>query len=230
MIVRAIRTPIFSESDDIVGFIAKHVRKVKEESIIVVTSKIVALSEGRVVVVRSAAERRRLIESESTWQAKSKSPWRLTIRDGAVVVNAGIDDSNARGKSILLPEDCFKTAARIRRALLKKYSLTKLGILITDSRIAPLRAGVTGVALGYAGFNGVRDYRGKGDIFGRVLTVTQTNVADCLASAAVLLMGEGSEQRPLGVIEYAPVSWTNRTDRSELHISPLDDVFKNLFT
>jgi F420-0:gamma-glutamyl ligase len=145
------------------------------------------------------------------------------------VVNAGVDDSNANGKTILLPHDSFAAADAIRTVLKKRYRLKRLGVLITDSRISPLRAGVTGVALGYAGFKGVRDYRGTQDLFGRTLRVTQTNVADCLATAAVLLMGEGSERSPLSIIENAPAVFSERVSRNELHVPLKDDVFRGLF-
>lgn len=229
MDVRAVRTRVFTEGEDIVPFITGIIPRIKNGSVIVVTSKIVALSEERTVVIKTPAEKKRLIRGESSWQASAFSKWWLTIRDGTVVVNAGVDDSNGNGKTILLPHDSFAAAARIRTALKKHYRVKDLGVLITDSRISPLRAGVTGVALGYAGFRGVRDYRGTNDIFGRVLKVTQTNVADCLASAAVLMMGEGGEQCPLGIIENAPVVFAERVSKGELTIPMKDDVYKGLF-
>ena len=109
------------------------------------------------------------------------------------------------------------------------YGVKKLGVLITDSRVFPLRAGVTGVALGYTGFKGLRDYRSKKDLFNRPLTMTQTNVADCLASAAVLVMGEGAERTPLGIITDAPIVFTNKTDAANLRIDPKVDLFKPLY-
>jgi F420-0:gamma-glutamyl ligase len=109
------------------------------------------------------------------------------------------------------------------------YRIAKLGILITDSRVAPLRAGVCGIALGYAGFSGVRDYRGTSDIFGRPLKITQTNVADSLATAATLEMGEGKEQQPLAVIEGAPVEFRENVNKDELRIDIEDDMYGPLF-
>ena len=93
----------------------------------------------------------------------------------------------------------------------------------------PLRAGVVGVALGYAGFKGLRDYRGKKDISGRKLKFTQTDVADSLATAAVLAMGEGSERQPLAVITNAPVVFTDRVNKKELLIPLKDDMYAPLF-
>jgi len=113
---------------------------------------------------------------------------------------------------------------------MKKFGLKQLGVIITDSRTMPLRAGVTGVAIGYAGFRGVRDYRGKPDLFGRLLHVSRTDVADSLATAAVLLMGEAKECQPLATIEDAPVEFCERIDRNELKISLEDDMYRPLFT
>ena len=146
-----------------------------------------------------------------------------------ILANAGVDESNADGKLILLPRDSFKVSQRIRSSILQNTRITKLGVIITDSRVLPLRAGVVGVALGYAGFKGLRDYRGKRDIFGRILKFTQTNIADSLATAAVLAMGEGSERQPLCIIEGAPVEFTKRVNKKELLISPKDDMYAPLF-
>lgn len=229
MKVQAIKTSVFKEGENLLDFIVSHVSDLTEESILVVTSKIVALAEGRIVDVNNKKEKEAIIKRESTWSQKILPEWWLTVRDGTVVVNAGIDDSNADGKTILLPEDSFASAEELRKSLCVQYQLQKLGVIITDSRITPLRAGVVGVALGYAGFKGVRDYRGTPDIFGRPLAVTQTNLADALATAAVVLMGEGAESQPLCVIEDAPVEFSEIVDREELHIDPKQDMYRSLF-
>ena len=92
-----------------------------------------------------------------------------------------------------------------------------------------MRAGVTGLALGYAGFRGVRDYRGTKDLFGRKLKVTVTDVADSLATVATLVMGEGAERQPLCIIEDAPVEFVERVNRKEVEISAKDDMYAPLF-
>ncbi|MDP2648437.1 MAG: coenzyme F420-0:L-glutamate ligase [Patescibacteria group bacterium] len=230
MNVRPVRTRIFKEGEDLAAFITKHIPKLKEGSIVAVASKIVALSEGRTTEVKSEKERERLIRSESSWMRHVFGKWWLTVREGVVIVNAGIDESNSSdGKLILLPKDSMRAAREIRAALRKKYRVKRLGVVITDSRVAPLRAGVTGVALGYAGFRGVRDYRGKKDLFGRTMDVTRTNVADSLATAATLVMGEGSERQPLAVITDAPVAFADRIDHKETRIPMRQDMYRALF-
>ena len=229
MEVRPVKTRVFKKGEDLAAFVTRYIRELKNGSILAVTSKIVALAEGRVVKIKNKKEKERLIRAESEWQLKVLPKWWLTVRDGTVVVNAGIDESNADGKTILLPKDSFKSADALRKKLKKKYKLKKLGVIITDSRTSALREGVTGVALGYAGFRGVKDYRGKSDIFGRKLMVTKTNIADSLATSATTVMGEGREQQPLAVIEGAPVEFCERVNAQELRIDIKYDMYRSLF-
>ncbi len=228
MIIKPIKTRIFRPGENLLDFVRHYFKKVPERSIVVVTSKIVALAENRVVDCRTVHDRVRLIKSESRWAVKTRYTW-LTIKDGAVMASAGIDQSNANGRSILLPRDSFRRAGMIRRQLMNRFRVRRLGVLITDSRLMPLRQGVIGLAVGYAGFRGLRDYRGMKDLFGRRLRMTRTNVADGLATAAVLTMGEGAERQPLAVIEGAPVVFTNRQPRHELLIDPREDIYRPLF-
>ncbi|OGG73346.1 hypothetical protein A3A38_01495 [Candidatus Kaiserbacteria bacterium RIFCSPLOWO2_01_FULL_53_17] len=228
MKVRAIKTRIFKEGESLEDFISKYVPRLKEGSILVITSKIVALSEKRTAVRGDARAKEKLIRAESEWVRPTKYVW-LTLKDGMMMPNAGIDESNGNGKIILLPRDSFKAAEKVRTALKKRLKLKRLGVIITDSRTLPLRAGVVGIAVGYAGIKGVRDYRGKPDIFGRKLVMTRTDVADALASAAVVEMGEGKEQQPLCVIENAPVEFREKILRSELRIALNDDMYRPLF-
>ena len=145
------------------------------------------------------------------------------------MANAGIDEANADGRLILLPLDSFRTAAALRKKIQKKFSVKHLGVLITDSRVAPLRRGVTGVALGYAGFRGIRDYRRERDIFARRFEYTTLNVADSLATAAVLCMGEGNERQPLSLIAHAPIEFCERSDRKKQTIDIRDDLYAPVF-
>src|ERR1051326_230490 len=222
MLVTPIKTRLFSEKENLAWFITEHVPQLKNGSIVAICSKIVALSEGRVAIVHSREEKEALIKKESTWMKQVLPEWWLTVRDGTLAVNAGIDASNvddaggSEGIVLLLPVDPFASAEAVRAELIKHYGTNNCGVVITDSRISPLRAGVLGVGIGYAGFKGVRDYRGIPDLFGRALDVTQTDITDSLATAATLVCGEGSERQPLAVIEEAPVEWTEAVDRSEL--------------
>jgi len=232
MQIKTIKTKIFQENENLLKFIFKYLKKIPEKSILVITSKIVALSEGRTVffdvTISHNKMREKIIKSESDFMLHTKHTW-LTIKDGMVMSSAGIDESNANGKIILLPKDSFQTAKIICKQLKKKYRIKNLGVLITDSRLFPLRAGVVGAAIGYAGFKGIRNYRGTKDIFGRILKFSKTDIADSLATGAVLCMGEGKEQQPLVLIIDAPVEFVEKIDKKELLIDPREDLYQPLF-
>ncbi len=228
MQLNAFCTAIFKEKEDLPAFVRRHIPVLKDGDILVVSSKLVCLWKGTTLPYQSQKQKEDLIRRESEASLKTKLAW-LTIKAGMVMTNAGIDESNANGKLLLLPEDLYGCAEEIRTALRKLYGVKKLGVIITDSMILPLRAGVIGAAAAYAGFVGMRDERGKKDIFGKPLDVTQVNLADALAAAAALNMGERNERRPLCVISGAPVKFVNKTDRTEIIYPPEQDLYAPLF-
>ncbi|TSC77916.1 MAG: hypothetical protein G01um101424_50 [Parcubacteria group bacterium Gr01-1014_24] len=228
MRIKAIKTRIFRENEDLLHFIFKYVKKIPENSVLVITSKILALSEGRTLKIKGEKEKIKVIKRESDFALKTKYVW-LTIKDGMAMASSGIDESNADGKIILLPGDSFKSASLVRGALRKKFKIRNLGVLITDSRLFPLRAGIVGVALGYAGFAGIKSYIGEKDIFGRKLKMSKTDIADSLATSAVLCMGEGKEKQPLALIISAPVKFVEKVNKKELYIDPREDLYQPLF-
>ncbi len=228
MMVQPIRTRIFKEGESLVKFITEHVKNLPDKSVFVVTSKIVALAERRTAPLGTEKQKEKLIRAESEWAVETKYVW-LTIKDGLMMPTAGIDESNSQDRYILLPKDSFKTAQVVRKALMKQYKLKQFGVVITDSRTFPLRAGTAGVSLGHAGFQGLKDYRKQKDIFGRLFVFSRVNVADGLAAAAVLEMGEGSEQQPLALIKKPPVEFVNRVKRTEMLIDMEDDMYRPLF-
>jgi F420-0:gamma-glutamyl ligase len=228
MIIKPIKTRIFREGENLFTFVVQYFKKLPERSV-VVTSKIIALSEKRTAVIENNKTKEKLIREESEFSLRTKYVW-LTIKDGIVMASAGIDESNANGKLILLPKDSFKTAHFLRKKLQQKYKVKKLGVLITDSRTMPLRSGITGVCLGYAGFCGIKKYVGLPDIFRRKFKFSSTDIADSLAAGAVLVMGEGNEQQPLAIIEKAPIEFCNKINRNELRINIKDDMYRPLFS
>jgi dihydrofolate synthase / folylpolyglutamate synthase len=227
MRLQSIKTPIFKLGENLEKFIRRNIVAIEDKSVLVVTSKIVALSQKR-VVNSEKTDWSELIKSESQWAISTKYCY-LTLKDNMIVPNAGIDRSNANGKFILLPSDSYREAQKLQKNLSKIYKIKNFGILITDSRVTLLRKGVTGVALAYAGFKGLRNYIGRKDIFGRSLEMSQTNVADSLATAAVLLMGEAAEQTPLALITNAPIKYTKKVNANELDININDDLFRPFF-
>ena len=228
MEIKAIKTRIFLENEDLIKFIQKYIKKIPEKSVLVVTSKIISLSEGRTVEYKNEKEKIKLIKKESDFALKTKLVW-LTIKDNTIMSDAGVDESNANGKFILLPKDSFQSAQRIRSTLSKHYKIKNLGVIISDSGLLPFRNGVIGMARGYAGFKGLKDYKGERDIFGRKFVYSKTNIADSLTTAATVCMGEGDERQPLALIANAPVLFTNKVNEKELRINLIDDIFFPLF-
>lgn len=228
MLVKALKTRLFIENENLVDFIIEHIPTLADGSILVITSKIVALAEGRTVSTNDHATKEKYIKLESEFALETKYTW-LTIKDGAVMAAAGIDASNANGKLILLPTNSFVSAAKIRTTLLAHYHIKNLAVIITDSRTSPLRRGVTGMTTGYAGFKGIKTYLDKQDIFDRPFEYTNVNVADSLAAAAVYEMGEGSEMKPLAVIADTTVEFCDQVEPNEIKISLEDDMYAPLF-
>lgn len=225
MNVQPVKTRIFTEGESLRDFVRAHIPRVKDGSVIIVTSKIVALAERRTAPRENVTTKETLIRKESDFAFPTKWVW-LTLKDGLIVASAGVDESNSKeGKFILLPKDSYRSAAKLRSELMKTYKVKRLGVVITDSRTIPLRAGVIALAIGYAGIKGLRDYRGKKDLFGRTFKFERVGVVDSLATAAALAMGEGAEGCPLALIEDAPVDFTERVNRFELRIALEDDMY-----
>ena len=168
-----------------------------------------------------------LIQNESQSVVPTEQVY-LTIKDGLFMANAGIDESNADNKIVLLPNNSFQSAELIRNYFQNKYQLKELGVVITDSHCLPLRAGVIAVSLGYAGFSGIKDYSGQSDLFSRPFKFSKVDVADSLATAAALCMGEGDESQPLAIISGAPIKYCNQVDRGELVMDSESDMYRPL--
>ena len=128
----------------------------------------------------------------------------LTTKQGILIPAAGIDESNGDGYYILWPRDPQQTPNAACAYLQRRFRRTHVGVIITDSKTTPLRVRVTGIALAYSGFQPLNDYVGAKDLFEHTLRMTKVNVVDALATAAVLVMGEGSEQTPLAVTAEPP--------------------------
>ncbi|MBI5411628.1 coenzyme F420-0:L-glutamate ligase [Candidatus Peregrinibacteria bacterium] len=156
----------------------------------------------------------------------------LTLKDNCLIPNAGIDLSNApQDAAILWPKDAFKTAQEIQKRLRRHFKIRRLGILIADSTCQPLRAGTTGRAIGWAGFEGVEDQRGKKDLYGKTMRVTQKAVADNLASALLLGVGETNEQTPFVLFRGAPVKFTEKkATKKTAFFPPSACIFRSVYS
>jgi coenzyme F420-0:L-glutamate ligase len=191
----------------------------KRGDILAVASKVVSTCESRIVrlqEVKVSTTARRLarrygiderlctiVEAQSDNILGGVKGFLLTMKYYILTANAGVDVKNAPPESaILWPRNPDKSAEKLRRSVDKHYR-TRVGVEIVDSRVTPLRLGTTGLAIGLSGFLPVRDERKRFDLYGRAIRITQTNVADDLAAAAHLLMGEAASRIGAVVIRNA---------------------------
>lgn len=213
--------------------------------VLVVAQKIVSKAEGRRVGLASVTPSARahelagvtrkdprivqLILDESVEVMRAK-PNVLIVRHrlGFVMASAGIDQSNTgdRGDetALLLPVDPDASAERLRRTLADQTGVD-VGIVINDSFGRAWRNGVVGVALGVSGLPGVVDMRGEADRYGRTLHITQIAVADELAAAASLTMGQAGEGTPVVLARGVPYKRRDGSVR-ELIRSAEEDMFR----
>ncbi|CAN5546598.1 coenzyme F420-0:L-glutamate ligase [soil metagenome] len=214
----------------------------QENDIIIISSKFVSMSEGSLIDLKNvkATIRAKTIASRFKMNPKitqialqqadkivSGIPgFLLTIKDGMIAPNSGIDKSNCpAGKIVLYPKDSFKSANNLRRKIFNKFGI-KVGIIISDSRLMPTRIGCTGIAVGVSGFEPVNDERGKRDLFGKKLKVTFQATADCLATMGVFVMGESNESIPIVVIRGVKVTRTERKlGMKDMTVSPKVDIY-----
>ncbi len=196
---------------------------IKNEDILVVSSKFTAVSEGRFVdlsgvrpnkMAKKIAKKYKmqpsmvqLVLNESESLLGGIPGFLLALNAGVLAPNAGIDLSNApRGWAILYPKSPKRAAQELRKNILllvnkeRKRKIDKLGVILSDSRVTPTRLGTVGVALASAGIRPTIDMRGRKDLFENTLKVTLTALADQTATAAEICMGEAKESIPVVLI------------------------------
>lgn len=220
--VRLPTVKIGQHLDEVVfAALKKHDLRLAKGDVVAVASKVVSTCESRLqdldnVRVTRPAERlshkwgidRRLaaiVLNEADHILGGVRGFLLTIKNGILTANAGIDLKNCPvGSAILWPKNADESARLLRRSLERDYR-ARLGVVVVDSRVTPLRLGTVGLAVGSSGFHPVRDHRGTPDIYERKIKVTRTNIADDIASSAHLLMGEANERIGAVVVRGAPV-------------------------
>jgi coenzyme F420-0:L-glutamate ligase len=215
--LRGVTAPPMTSKFDVADFVKKKLgRYLKDDDVLVISSKFIAVSEGRVVSlrkVRVSAKARKiaavyrmdpklceLVLNESDDVVGGVPGFLLAFKDGLLTPNSGIDKSNVRhGTVVLYPRRPEISARRIREAI--QFALgVRVGVVVCDSRLSPTRRGTTGVAIAASGLEGILDARGRVDLFGNVLKVTSQAIADDLSSAAEILMGESDEATPIVVV------------------------------
>lgn len=231
-------TPIKTRSikppqDDLYKILDKYCPKLKDKDVLLITSKILAIHQGKCLLEKEIKDKDKLVKKEADhYIPRAKCPGQyviLTVKENMMVGSAGIDESNANGYYVLLPKNPTAEAKKIWQYLKKKFNLKKLGIIITDSHTTPLRYGTMGISIGAYGINPLKDYRGKKDIFGREFKMSQSNVVDALAVMGVQAMGEGSEQTPMAIIRDANfVDFTNKDIYDKIKVPIKEDVYYSL--
>lgn len=197
----------------------------EDGDILVVTHKIISKAEGSVIDLRSVTPSARALELA---RQANKDPQLVEVilreskevlrvaegliitehRLGYVCANAGVDRSNSgdpSGKTVvLLPKDPDRSAQEIRQALRKEFH-KDIGVIISDTHGRAFRNGIIGVCIGIAGVPALRDLRGRSDLFSYTMTSSIECLADELAAAAALVMGQCDEGVPLALIKG--LSW-----------------------
>lgn len=216
--------PMIEPGDNLAGMISEGLARagigLQNGDILVVAQKIVSKAEGRLVNLADVKPSARALQLAAEVEKDARllelilqeSRQVLRTRPGVIIVehqlgfvcaNAGIDHSNVSGEGdlmeewvLLLPENPDASAERLRRYLVAGREL-QLGVMIIDSHGRAWRNGTVGVAIGLAGLPGLVDLRGRQDLFGYTLRVTQVGAADELAAAASLVMGQAAESTPV---------------------------------
>lgn len=240
--------PLITEGDDLSELICKAAEKqnkpIQEKDIIVITHVAVSKAEGNVVNLDEIKPSKRAKEiAEKTEKdpaivevilRESKEIVRMRRnsiitehRNGMVCANAGVDRSNIEGERnvVLLPKDANASARRIKQELMNK-TRCNVAVIISDTHGRPLRRGEINVAIGLAGIKPIRDRRGEKDLFGYVLRIKQTAIADELASAAELVIGQTNEGIPAAIIRGYDYQTAENVSAKELARPKEMDFFR----
>lgn len=235
-------------ADIVVNALRENNIQLEDNDILVFAQKIVSKAEGRAINLATITPSQRAMELAKQTEKDARvvelilqeSNEVLRTRVGALIVehrlgfvcaNAGIDHSNVAGMGdsveewvLLLPQNPDRSAEKMRGAIKAKTG-KQVGILIIDSHGRAWRNGTVGIAIGIAGLPGLEDLRGKPDLFGYKLQVTQVGVADELAAAASLMMGQAAEGTP--VVHVRGFPYPLRESASKELIRPRDqDLFR----
>lgn len=249
MQILPIKTPLVKAKDNLVDVILQAIRRQRLEfmnnDVLAVSSKIVSFAEERLVKLSEVfpSEKAKLLakqysldpafaelilnEADSIFGGVKRAI--LTLNNNVFTVNAGIDNKNVqKGYAVLWPRNPQRSAENIRKALMQ-HTGKRIGILIVDSTVTPLRWGTRGLAIGVAGFQPVKDYRRTRDLFEKEIVITLHGIADDLASAAHLVMGEAAERTPLAIVREAPVTFSEKIDADTMKIAFKDCVYTGAF-
>jgi coenzyme F420-0:L-glutamate ligase/coenzyme F420-1:gamma-L-glutamate ligase len=246
--------PMVKPGDDLPALIVRHLEaggeRLEPGDIIVIAQKVVSKAEGRLVRVNDVQASEQAQELAATVGKDPRviqvvlddSRAVLRVRRGLLVVeqrsgwvcaNAGVDRSNVQpdGESdylALLPQDADASAGSIRNRLAELSSVDphRLAVIINDSHGRAWRIGTTGVCIGCAGLPPVWNQRGLHDLFGYELVASEECIADELAGAASLMMGQSNEGRPVIVVRGYQLPPVPPANAQAIQRPPETDVFR----
>ncbi|MFW9941700.1 MAG: coenzyme F420-0:L-glutamate ligase [Candidatus Thorarchaeota archaeon] len=247
----SIKLPLIKENDDLLKIIIENIKSqgesLKEGDIIVIAEKVIATSQGRVVTlsnVTNISEKAKkmakeydmderfveLILQEASMILGGMTHVILAKVNDFLIANAGIDQSNAGpNKVVLLPKDLKKIVWEYWKKLRRVFGINDMGVIISDSRVQPLRKGTIGIAIATAGFEPVEDLRGHPDLFNRPMEITMRAIADDLTSAAQFLLSEADQQTPVVIIRGSNVEFTENPQLTT-EMPPEECLYMNIFS
>jgi F420-0:gamma-glutamyl ligase len=234
MIVRPVKTRLVLPSElSLYEFLDESIKELEENSVIAISSKVISLCQGR-IVSPNEIDKDSLIMREADYYLpaeNSKYGYHFAINQHSLASMAGIDESNGDGYYVLWPEDPQKDANEIRAYLKKRFGLENIGVIITDSTCMPMRWGTVGTAIAYSGLRPTDSYIGEPDLFGRDFKMSRRGVVIGLAGAAVLVMGEGTEQTPIAIIRDTDFVKFQKSDptQEELESFYLSNINEDIF-
>lgn len=216
----------FELFDTIVESFKKNQISIKEGDVLVISSKFISHSQGRLIELDSVKTSNQSLVISKKFRMNPQfaeviiresdkifggiTGFVISSSDNILAPNAGIDKSNTKkGKVILYPFNPYLVAEQLRRKFFLKF-LVHVGIIVVDSRLMPARVGTIGVAIACSGIEPVKDMRAQKDLDGNPLKVTFQAVVDNLASIANHKMGEGSESTPLAIVRDSGATLTDR--------------------
>ncbi len=214
--------PIIKKGDKISKLICKAAEEqktpIQNDDIIIITHVVISRAEGNVVnldnikpsqfaetIAKKSGKDPALVEvvlSEASSIIRMRDNNLITLtRQGLICANSGVDKSNVPGEKMvaLLPQNPDRSAKQIRYEI-KKHTRKRTAVIISDTHGRPLRDGEINIAIGVAGLIPIRDRRGEKDLFNYSLRIKRTAIADELASAAELVIGQAAEGVPVAII------------------------------
>jgi len=226
-----IKTRVFEPpKDDIFALLDESIFDLKEKDVLLISSKIMAIHQGRCFPIEEGISKHDLVAQETNqyleYTNNRNHDFVLSIVENAIISSAGIDKSNGNGFFIYLPKNPSILCEDVCKYLKNKFSLKDLAVISVDSHSLPLRYGAVGISIGAYGLEPLRSYIGTMDIFGYEMKVTRSNIYDSLAAIATLSMGEGKERRPFVIARgVEELSFVNKQNFQDIVIPAQEDMY-----